>query len=297
MKRIASHKYLYLLGLPGMLFFIVFKYMPLYGILIAFEDYSPFLGVWKSEWIGLEHFRRLFVDPDFWLLLRNSFTISLLTLVLLFPAPIALALLLSELRWKVYKRVVQSVVYLPHFISWVLVASLTYLFLSSEQGLVNKIILHFGGESVKFLFDTRYFYPIVVLQSMWKEIGWGTIIYLAAIAGVDPALYEAARMDGAGKWRQIRHVTLPAIVPTIVILFLLNLGHMLEVNFEQLWLLQNPLNTRLSEVFDTYVYKIGILGANFSYSAAIGMFKSVVGLVLVLLSNAVVKRRGQEGIW
>lgn len=281
-----------------MLYFLIFKYSPMYGLLIVFQDYSPFLGISKSDWVGFEHFARLFQDPEFWLILRNSFIISSLCILFLFPAPILLALLLNELRHQIYKRVLQSIVYMPHFISWVIVFSLTYLFLSSEQGLINKVIVHYGGTANSFLQDSDFFYPIVLLQGLWRDVGWGTIIYLAAIAGVDPSLYEAARMDGAGRFKQMLHVTVPGILPTVIILFILNMGNMMDVNFEQLILLQNPAINHLAEVFDTYVYKRGIQNSSeISYAAAIGSFKSLIALFFVLSANAIVKRKGYEGIW
>ncbi|MEK3914260.1 sugar ABC transporter permease [Paenibacillus sp. FSL H7-0331] len=297
LRNVRKHKYLYLLGLPGMIFFLVFKYIPMYGVLIAFQDYNAFKGVWGSNWVGLEHFKRLFMENDFWMITGNTVLISLLGLVFLFPAPILLALLMNELRSAAYKRAIQTVIYLPHFISWVIVMSLTYLFFSSEQGLINKLILALDGEKIAFLFDTSYFYPLIVSQGLWKDVGWGTIIYLAAIAGVNPSLYEAAKIDGAGKLDQIRHITIPAIMATVVILFILSLGNMLDVNFEQMYLMQNPINTHLSEVYDTYVFKVGVQQGQFSFSTAVGLFKSVIGLVLVLGANKLANRFGREGIW
>lgn len=295
-KTVLQHKAFYILGLPGIISFLLFRYVPMYGIVIAFQDFNPFAGVWKSDWVGFYHFVRLFTDEDFFMILRNALVISLLG-VCLFPAPIVLALLLNELRSQLYKRMVQTVIYLPHFISWVIVVSLTYLFLSSEIGLINKLIEALGGERVRFLFDNNYFYPLIMLQDLWRNIGWGSIIYMAAIAGVDTSLYEAAKIDGAGKLRQIWNVTIPSIMPTIIILFILQLGSTLDVNFEQLWLMQNPLNTHLSEVFETYVYKVGIGGSEYSYSTAIGIFKSFVGLLLILVANKLANRFGHEGIW
>jgi putative aldouronate transport system permease protein len=297
LREVAKHKYLFLLGLPGMLYFIVFKYFPMYGILVAFQDYSPITGFAASEWVGFEHFQRLFEESDFWLIFRNSLVISVLSIVFLFPAPIFLALLLNEVQSQVFKRTTQTIIYFPHFLSWVVVVSLSFLLLSSEQGLINKLIAFFGGERVSFLMRQDYFYPIILLQGLWKDVGWGTIIYLAAIAGVNPSLYEAAKLDGANKLKQILHVTIPSITPTILILFILSLGSLLEVNFEQLWLMQNPLVTDIAEVFDTYVYKVGVRGGEFSYSTAVGIFKSVIGLVLILLANRWANRKGHEGVW
>lgn len=296
LKRIKQHKFLYLIGLPGILNFIIFKYWPMYGILIAFKDYNPFIGVFGSDWIGFDNFIRLFTDPDFYMIFRNTLTISLLSL-LLFPAPIIMALLLNEVKNSLYKRAIQTIVYIPHFLSWVVVVSITYLFLSEEQGLVNKLIVQFGGHTHPFMFDSKSFYPLILGQSVWKNVGWGSIVYLAAIAGVDLSLYEAAVMDGAGKLRQIWSITIPSIMPTIVVLFILNLGHILDTNFEQIWLMQNPLINHISEVFETYVYKNGIKGGEYSYTTAVGMFKSVIGLCLVLISNKIVTKKGYEGIF
>ncbi|MBO9608426.1 MAG: sugar ABC transporter permease [Paenibacillaceae bacterium] len=296
-RAVWKYRYLYVLGMPAILFFVLFKYSPMYGVLIAFQDYNAFRGVWGSDWVGFEHFARLASEKDFWLIFRNTVVLSLLNIVFLFPAPIVLALLMNELRAAVYKRVIQTVLYLPHFISWVIVMSLTYLLLSSEQGLVNKLIAARGGEAVSFLFEPSYFYPLIVGQGLWKEVGWSTIIYLAAIAGVDSSLYEAAKIDGASRLTQVRHVTIPAIAPTIIILFILSLGHMMDVNFEQMYLMQNPTNTRLSEVFDTYVFKIGVQQGDFSFSTAVGLFKSVIGLALVLAANRAARQFGREGIW
>jgi putative aldouronate transport system permease protein len=296
LQNFLKHKSLFLLGLPGILCFLIFKYAPMYGIIIAFQDYNPFAGIQGSEWVGFQHFSALFKDPDFFLILKNALVISLLNIII-FPVPIILALLLNELRNQIFKKAVQTLVYLPHFMSWVIIVSLTYLFFSSEIGLVNKLIEALGGGPLKFLFDTNYFYPFIVGQELWRSVGWGSIIYMAAIAGVDVALYDAAKIDGAGRFKQIWHITIPAIVPTMIILFILQLGSTLDVNFEQLYLMQNPSNTHLSEVFETFIYKIGINGAEYSYSTAIGIFKSVVGLVLVLGTNYLANKKGHEGIW
>ncbi|MCA0755903.1 ABC transporter permease subunit [Paenibacillus sp. N4] len=297
LQTIWRYRYLYLLGLPGIVYFIFFKYVPMYGILIAFQDYTPIKGVLESDWVGLEHFRRLFDDPDFSIIFRNTLIISLLHVLVQFPAPILLALLLNEVRWQAYKRSIQTMIYFPHFLSWVIVVSITYLMTSSEYGLINKAIEALGGERISFLLENKYFYGIVTVQGIWKDIGWGTIIYLAAIAGVNPSLYEAARLDGAGHFAQIRHVTIPSIMPTIIILFILGLGSAMEVNFEQLWLMQNPLVMKVAEVFDTYVYKTGIRSGEYSYSTAAGLFKSVIGVVLVVAANRIANKKGHEGIW
>jgi putative aldouronate transport system permease protein len=297
MRRMEQHKYIYVLVLPGILFFILFKLVPLWGLMLAFKEYNPFLGFIKSEWVGFYHFQELFSSRSFYLMLRNTFAINLFGLIFLFPVPIILALMLNEVRHEVFKRFQQSVVYLPHFLSWVVVASMTFFILSIDVGVVNKIITGLGYESVSFLSEANYFWGIITVQNMWKEAGWGTIIFLAAMAGVDPQRYEAAVVDGAGRWRQIWNVTLPAIRPTIFILLILRLGNMADVGFEQVLLMQNPLVMSVAEVFDTYAYSRGILAGQISIGVTVGMFKGVVGFVLVMGANYVVKKLGNEGIY
>ncbi|MBD2862886.1 sugar ABC transporter permease [Paenibacillus sp. IB182363] len=293
----SRDKYLYLLALPGLLYFIIFKYVPIGGLIIAFQDYSPYFGILKSEWVGLEHFERFFSNDDFGMLLRNTMMISLMNIVFFFPLPILLSLMLNELRSMAYKRIVQTVVYIPHFLSWVLISGLTYLMLSQSEGLINKVIHEFGGERIGFLTDPDMFWGLLTVQVMWKEAGWGTIIFLAAIAGVDPQLYEAAVVDGAGRFRKMWHITLPAIRNVIVILFILRLGSVMDVGFEQVYLMMNGAVSNVADVFDTYVYRNGVQQGQFSYSTAIGLFKSIVGIVLVVAANKLAKRFGEEGVY
>jgi putative aldouronate transport system permease protein len=296
-RSIVKDKYLYLLALPGLLYFLIFKYVPMWGIIISFQDYSPFMGVKGSTWVGFEHFGRLFSNSDFWIILRNTLAISFLNLALFFPLPIILAVLLNELRSQVYKRTIQSIVYLPHFLSWVIIVSLTFLMLSRADGIINQLIEHFGFAKFDFLTNPNVFWLLLTSQSMWKEAGWGTIIFLAAIAGVNTELYEAAKMDGANRFRQIWHVTLPAIRNVIIILLILRLGDIMEVGFEQVFLMYNGAVANVAEVFDTYVYRVGIQQGQFSYSTAVGLFKSIVGLVLVVAANRMAKKYGEEGIY
>jgi len=296
-KVIAKDRYLYLLALPGIIYFLIFKYVPMAGILIAFQDYSPYLGFAESSWVGFEHFKRLFVNPDFWLLLRNTLAISFLNLLLFFPLPIILAILMNELQSQFYKRTVQSIIYLPHFLSWVIIATLTFMLLSRSEGIVNQLLEFFGFEKIDFLTNPSIFWLLLTSQSIWKEAGWGTIIFLAAIAGVNSQLYEAAKIDGANRFRQIWHVTLPAIRNVIIILFILRLGDIMEVGFEQVFLMYNGAVSEVAEVFDTYVYRVGIQQGQFSFSTAIGLFKSLVGLILVVVANKMAKKFGEEGIY
>ncbi|MEK3719869.1 ABC transporter permease subunit [Paenibacillus sp. FSL H8-0034] len=296
-STMVQQKWMYVLAMPGILYFILFKFAPLWGLLIAFKEYNPYKGLWGSSWIGLTNFTEMFASQTFYIMLRNTFAINIFGIIFMFPVPILLALMLNEVRHEVFKRINQSIVYLPHFLSWVVVASMTFFMLSTDVGIVNKMISGMGFETVSFLSTPNYYWGLITLQSMWKEVGWGTIIFLAAMAGVDPQQYEAAVIDGASRFKQIWHVTLPAIRPTIIILLILRLGHMADVGFEQLLLMNNPLVTSVSQVFDTYAYTIGILGGKISVGVTVGMFKGVVGLVLVMLSNYVVKKMGQEGIY
>lgn len=296
-KDLLRDKYLYLLALPGLIYFLIFKYFPVGGLVIAFQNYSPYFGIAESEWVGLEHFQRFFSNDDFFMLLRNTMMISLMNIVFFFPLPIILSIMLNELRSMALKRFVQTVIYIPHFLSWVLIAGLTFLMLSQSEGLVNKMILAFGGEPIGFLTNANYFWGLLTGQVMWKEAGWGTIIFLAAIAGVDPQLYEAAVVDGAGRFRKIWHITLPAIRNVIVILFILRMGSVLDVGFEQVYLMMNGAVSDVADVFDTYVYRNGVQQGQFSYSTAIGLFKSIVGIVLVVMANKLAKRFGEDGVY
>ncbi|MFC3803388.1 ABC transporter permease [Cohnella sp. GCM10012308] len=295
--RIVKHRAMYLLALPGVLFFILFKLTPLWGLLLAFKDYNPYSGFSGSEWVGFKHFADLFADRNFYVMLRNTFAINVFGLVFMFPLPILLALMLNEVRHGAFKRFNQSIVYLPHFLSWVVVASMTFFVLSTDVGIVNKLIGEAGHEPISFLSESKYFWGLITAQTMWKEAGWGTIIFLAAMAGVDPQRYEAAVVDGASRFRQIWHITLPAIRPTILILLILRLGQMADVGFEQMLLMMNPLVMQVAEVFDTYSYTQGILRGQISTGVTVGMFKGVVGFVLVMVSNYIVKKTGQEGIY
>ncbi|MFB9275548.1 ABC transporter permease [Cohnella cellulosilytica] len=296
-RNIVRHRWMYALALPGALYILLFKYAPMWGLLIAFQDFSPYQGLLASKWVGFSHFTELFASRNFYIMLRNTLAINLFGIVFMFPLPIVLAVMLNEVRHEAFKRINQSIVYLPHFLSWVVVASMTFFLLSTDVGIVNKVLSDYGFESIAFLSEPKYFWGLLTAQSMWKEAGWGTIIFLAAMAGVDPQRYEAAVVDGASRWRQIWHITLPAIRPTIIILLILRLGHMADVGFEQVILMTNPLVTSVSEVFDTYVYTVGILRGQVSVGVAVGTFKGIVGLVLVLGSNYIVKKMGHEGIY
>ncbi|WP_258881549.1 ABC transporter permease subunit [Paenibacillus sp. sptzw28] len=297
LSDVRRDKYLYMLVIPGVLFFIIFKYIPMWGIIIAFQEYSPYLGVLKSEWVGLDHFIRFFSNPDFTLLFRNTMMISLLNLLFFFPLPIILSLLLNELNNQGFKRVIQSIVYLPHFLSWVIIVGISFLLLSESSGIINKMMMSVGLPKYDFLTNTDTFWGLLVLQNIWKESGWGTIIILAAITAVDPQLYEAAKIDGAGRWGQMWNVTLPAIRSVIIVLLILRLGHIMDVGFEQVFLMNNGAVAKYADVFETYVYRNGIQSGQFSYSTAVGLFKSLVGLILVVMANRFAKRIGEDGVY
>lgn len=297
LKDLRRDRYLYLLGLPGALFFIIFKFAPMWGVVISFQNFSPFAGITGSEWVGFEHFQRFFTNPDFMLLFRNTMAINLLNLVLFFPLPIILSLLLNELRSVVYQRVIQSIVYMPHFLSWVIISGLTFLMFAKGEGLVNKMLEGLGLARIDFLTNPDTFWGMLTLQSIWKECGWGTILFLAAMASIDPGVYEAAKIDGAGRLRQMWHITLPAIRNVIITLLILRLGHMLDVGFEQVFLMYNGAVSHVAEVFDTYVYRVGIQQGEFSYSTAAGLFKSIVGLILVVVANWISKKMGEDGVY
>lgn len=296
-NRLKRDKYLYLLGLPGLLCMLIFKYVPMWGTLIAFQDYSPYQGFLKSEWVGLENFERFFNNPDFYILLRNTIAINVLGLIFYFPVPIILSLMLNEVRKEVFKRTIQSIVYLPHFLSWVIIAGLTFTMFATGEGLVNNVLVAMGMKPVDWLTTPEFFWGFLTVQSIWKEAGWGTVIFLAAMANVDPQLYEAAKIDGANRLQQMWKITFPAIQNVIIILLILRLGHIMDVGFEQVFLLQNSAVSDVANVFDTYIYRVGVQGAQFSYTTAVGLFKSVVGLLLVILSNKLVKKAGGEGFY
>lgn len=288
---------LYLMIAPGLLYFILFRYLPMGGILIAFQNYEPFDGFRHSEWVGLEHFVRLFGEADFWQLLRNTLILSAMNLFLFFPAPIVLALLLNEARVRAFRKTVQTLTYMPHFLSWVVVVGISVLLFSTQEGAINKLFISWGWDRIELLTDPAYFRPLYTLMNIWKESGWSAIIFLAALASVDPTLYEAAVMDGASRWKQMIHVSLPALKNVILILFILRLGQTMDTGFEQVLLMQNTLNMDVSDVFDTYVYRVGILSAEYSYTTAVGLFKSLVGLVLIIAANSFAKRKGEEGVY
>ncbi len=297
MRQLVKFKYLYVMILPGFLYFVIFKYFPMWGIIISFQDYQPFLGISGSPWVGFKHFIRLFQEPTFFLLFKNTVILFLLNMTIYFPIPIILSLMLNEIRREMFKKSIQTIIYIPYFMSWVIIVSLSYILLTTQDGIINELLVKFGMEKISFLTDPAWFRPVYILQVIWREAGWGTIVYLAAISGIDPQLYEAAKMDGASRWRQMWHITLPAIRSVIVILMLLKLGDILELGFDHVFLLLNGINREVAEIFDTYVYTAGVRQAQFSYSTAIGFFRAAVGLLMVMIANWLVRKAGEEGIY
>ena len=289
-RHIRRDKFLYMMIIPGLLFFIIFRYVPMYGITIAFKDYRISRGVFGSPWVGWKHFQRFFTSPDFTRVMINTVMLSLYKLLIGFPIPILFAILLNELRSIVFKRTVQTIAYLPHFISWVVIGNLVLILLSPKTGLISAMITSISGIRVNLLMDPRYFRGVLVASDIWKEMGWSAIVYLAALAGVDPTLYEAADIDGASRGRKMLSITLPSIVNVIVIMLILRVGRILDAGFEQVLIMSNALVNDVAEIIDTYVYKVGILQAEYSYSTAANLFKSVVGLGMVLMVNSLAKK-------
>ncbi|MDF2837863.1 MAG: sugar transporter permease [Paenibacillus sp.] len=296
-SRFNRSKYLLLLFLPALVYYIMFKYVPMFGILISFKDYNAFKGVWESEWVGLKYYTLFFESPDFLKLLRNTILLGFYKIIFGFPAPIILALLLNEVRLQVVKRVAQSISYLPHFISNVVVVSMMFLFLSPSNGIVNNVVEWLGYESINFMQDENYFRALYVLSDIWQHIGWETIIYLAALSAIDPQLYEAARVDGANRWHQLRHITIPGISSAIIILFILNIGQVLDIGFEKVLLMLNPSIYNTADVLSTYVFRTGIQSMNYSYGTAIDLFTSIVNLTFILSANWISRKVSSTSLW
>ncbi|MFK3936883.1 ABC transporter permease [Alkalihalobacillus sp. NPDC078783] len=296
-NKLKKNKLIYLMIAPGILYFLIYKYFPMYGLIIAFQDYKPYLGITGSPWVGFTHFERLFQDPDFWMIFKNTIVLFILQLVIAFPIPIILALMLNEIRHQFYKKSIQTLIYIPHFMSWVVIVSISYVMLTLDGGIINSLLRAMGFGPINFLLSEEWFRPMYILQIIWRESGWGTIIFLAAIAGVDPQLYEAAKIDGASRLRQIWHITLPSIRSVIIILLILKIGDVLELGFEHVYLLLNSSNRAVAEIFDTYVFTAGLQQGQFSYSTAVGFFKGIVGLILVIGANKLAKKYGEEGVY
>lgn len=296
-RYIFANRYLYLMLLPALVFYAVFHYYPMYGAIIAFKDFSITKGILGSPWVGLKHFEYLFALEKFKTVFWNTIVISFYRLVFGFPTPIIVALLLHEIMNRAFKRTIQTVIYLPHFISWVILGGLLVNLLSTDGGVVNKVIESLGGSPVGFLSDDSHFRSTLVWSMIWKEFGWNTIIYMAALAGVNPQLYEAAVMDGANRWQRIWHITIPCIRSTIVILLLLRIGSMMEAGFEQIFVLYHTGVYSVSDIIDTYVYRIGLTEGRFSLASAVGLFKSVINFALLVIANKLARMMGEQGVY
>ncbi|GIP36464.1 sugar ABC transporter permease [Paenibacillus sp. J2TS4] len=298
-KQVWDNWQLYVLIFLPFVYVVVFHYMPMYGLLIAFKNYSLAKGIWGSDWTGLSHFARFFGSYDFVVVLKNTLALSLYNLGIGFPAPIILALSLNYLRNRRFKKVVQMVTYAPHFISVVVLVGIVVQLLSVHTGIINQMIEAISGKPINFLGEPVYFKSIYVWSGIWQQIGWGSIIYLAALSGIDPHLHEAAVMDGASKFQRIWHIDIAGIMPTIVVLLILEVGQIMNIGFQKVLLLQNQLNLEASEVIDTYVYKVGIISGipNYSYATAIGLFKSVIGLILIVSVNKLARKVSDTSLW
>lgn len=289
-SHFKKYKVLYLMSIPGILYFLIFKYIPMGGSIIAFKDYNIFKGFWGSPWVGFEHFVEMFQNPDVFQIIKNTFIISFYDMIFNFPAPIIVALLLNELRIVLFKRVIQTVIYMPHFLSWVIISGIFISILSPSTGIVNYVIGWFGFEPIYFFGKEEFTRPILIISGIWQSVGWGTIIYLAALSGINPELYEAAKVDGASGWKQMLSITLPALLPTITVLFLLQIGQFIDFGFERVYVFLNPLNSDPGHIIDTYIYEVGLQKAQYSLTTAIGLFKSLVGLFLLMIANYLSKK-------
>ncbi len=292
-----KHKYLYLMLVPALVYYIIFCYVPMYGASIAFKDFNPMLGIVKSPWTGFDTFKELFALKKFYSVFWNTLRISLIRLVFGFPFPIIVALMLNELREGKLKKGIQTSIYVPNFISWVVVGGILTNLLSTDSGIVNALIKALGFAPVGFLTDEKYFVPTMVVSMIWKTFGWNTIIYLAAMTGIDPQLYEAATVDGANRWHKLLHVTMPCIRSTIVIVLITRIGGLMQAGFEQIFVLYHPGVYKTADIIDTYVYRIGLQEGRFEMAAAVGLFKSIVNFILLVIANKAARMAGEEGIY
>lgn len=297
-KDLVRNRYIYLMALPALLYYVIYHYWPMYGSIIAFKDFSPTLGILGSPWAGLKYFEQFFSSIYFGRILRNTLLISLYSIIWSFPAPILLALLMNEIRSEMFKRTVQTVTYLPHFISTVIICGMLVDF-TSMRGLFSYIIELFGGQAQNLLMKPDLFRPIYIISGIWQEVGWGSIIYLAALTGIDNSLYEAARIDGAGRFQQMVHITLPGISPTIIIMLILRMGQVMNVGFEKVMLLYNAATYEVADVISTFVYRKGIIEASYSYSAAVGLFNSVINFAMIIFANWISRHvgDGETSFW
>jgi putative aldouronate transport system permease protein len=295
-RDFMANKYLYLMMVPVLAYYLIFHYAPMYGALIAFKDYSPMKGILGSDWVGFKHFHDFFSSFYFWRILKNTLVISLYSLVFEFPAPIILALLINEVRSKTFKRVAQTITYMPYFISLVVICGIITDFTNAD-GVINNIAMAFGYDGQAMLQKAELFRPIYILSEIWQRIGWESIIYIAALMSIDTEQYEAARMDGASRWKQMMYITLPGIMPTIAIMFILRMGNLLNVGFEKIILLYNPVSYETADVISSFVYRKGLLEFGWSYSSAVGLFNSVINLILLISANYISRKVNESSLW
>ena len=295
--NLCYYKEYYLMLIPGILFFLVFCYGPMYGLVIAFQDYYPLKGVTGSKMVGLKHFRALFTDPFFLSVLKNTIVISFYKLLVCFPAPILLCLALNEISNYRFKKIAQSVSYLPHFVSWVVVSGIIIEFLSPSRGPINILLQNLDMEPIFFVAEPKYFRGVLVLSDLWKSVGWGSIVYLAAVTSVDPTLYEAAEMDGAGRIKKIIHVTIPALAPIITVMFIMESGKILNDSFEQVYNFLTPSTYAVGDVISTFVYRMGIQKMQYSFTTAVDLFKNIISFMLVVMTNYIARKTNDYALW
>jgi putative aldouronate transport system permease protein len=296
LKRLVRERYLWLLLVPGLAWYCIFCYAPMYGLIIAFKDFSPYKGIAGSRWVGLLWFRQFFDSVFFWRLIRNTILINVYSLLFSFPVPVILAILINEMRSKAYQKAAQTISYLPHFISTVIVVGMLVNFVDT-QGVINNLVEALGGRRINFMVQPGWFRPLYIMSGIWQSAGWDSIIYLAALSGIDPQLYEAATVDGAGKLRQLWHISLACILPTIVIMFILNVGSLLDVGFEKIFLMYNPATYETADVISTYIYRRGILSGDFGFGAAVGLFQAVINFILIVAANRASRRISSISLW
>jgi putative aldouronate transport system permease protein len=296
-KNLYKSRYLYIMLAPIIIYYVIFHYAPMYGAQIAFKNFNPFEGIWKSPWVGFKYFLQFFQSVYFWRLIRNTLAINIYGLIVGFPAPILLALMLNEIRNKYFKSTVQTIVYLPHFISTVVVVGMIMTFLSPRSGFVNSFIVAFGGKAIHFMSEPGWFRSIYVWSGVWQEAGWGSIIYLAALTGIDPSLYEAAIVDSASRWQRLIYITIPCLIPTVIIMLIMRMGGLLNVGFEKIMLMYNPITYETADVISTYVYRRGIQGAEYSFSTAVGLFNSVINFIILISFNSLSRKVSETSLW
>jgi len=292
-----ANRYLFLIFTPVIVWYFIFCYIPMYGVTLAFKDYNLVKGIFRSPWVGLDNFKLMFSGHSFPQVFKNTLAISVWKLVVGFPAPIILAILLNEIRFQKFKKITQTISYLPHFVSWVILGGIFAQILSPSIGPIGYIMRNLGMRPINFLGDQHWFRTVLVLTSLWKGIGWGSIIYLASIAGINQELYEAAIVDGASRFQQVIHVTLPALVPVVTILFILNIGSIISDDFDQIFNLYSPVVYNVADVISTYTYRMGLVDMNYSYATAVGLFRNIISFTLIIVTNAIVKRMSEYTIW